>query len=71
MKKFNFWPLITVVCFWLGYYAASNIDKIRYDMPEEFNEKTVSTNEMHPTKMEVIYSKEERVFLFRFAKNNN
>jgi len=60
-------PLFVALLVGFAYYLGTLTEKVKYDMPEDFNIHTISRDSWKPTKMEVIYSEEEHQFLFRFA----
>ena len=64
---FNPWPMITLLLFVLGIYFGTLIEKTRYDMPEEFNQYTISRDTAHPTEMMVIYNERLLKYTFEFT----
>jgi hypothetical protein len=50
------------------YNILSNSQK-KYDMPEEFNSKTISHDRTKPTEMMVVYDTLSNTYIFEFMDN--
>ena len=61
--------MITLLAISVVFYNILSDSQKRYDMPKEFNSKTISHDRTNPTEMMVVYDTLSNTYVFEFMDN--